>query len=459
MMRFLLFVSMIVVSVSPVVRCARPEAERSITDSATVSWEVRITEPASGLVEVRGRIPGEAIDGSSLILRFLDLRRFPEGLHSLEARSVGQALTVETGGPSEEHVRRVATDGTSEVVEIEYTIDPTYYPPGSRVENVADARSRVGGELAVLRSTSLFPALNIDPHPAHVTFVLPEDWVAVAPWRKASDGLAVDPEDGTSVEYIGVGPLEVRELRIEDTTFRVATVSEQAVLNLESVAAAIQYHVDLLGAPPTRCSGGRAVIIVTSRFMRGGAAGRCSIVQSPSPEVLSHEVFHWWTHAALVRPEARWFSEGFTNYYGIKAARESGLMSEEQAALCLADLWGEMLFLEAERRQSLSAASVDYDSDGRARRLVYSKGTLFALDLDRNLQERSRSLDEAMGAILSEARRSLTNVDLLELFNRVYGNGVDAEFDAYVENNEALPALGLGPATGRSGCARYLPDN
>jgi hypothetical protein len=461
MRRYVLFVGgLVVVSVMLVmVWRTGPQADGSGFAASNVTWQVEILEPVTGLVQVRGEIPGEAIDGSLLVLRFLDLRRHPEGLRSLRAWSGDQALRVDSGRPSEEYLRQVHLDGGSESVLVEYTIDPTYYPPGSRVERPADARSRVARDLAVLRSSSLFPVLNIDPLPTRMTFALPDGWVAVAPWNAVADEFWVDPDGGSRVEYLGVGPFEVRELSIGDAAFRVAAIPEQTQQNTEGVAGAIRYYADLLGAPPSRCAGVRTVIVVPPNFMRGGAAGRCSVVQSPSPEVIAHEVFHWWTHAQLVRPEARWFSEGFTNYYGVKAAREGSLMTEEQAALCLADLWGEMQFLERDGPLSLSAVSADYDRDSRGKRLVYSKGTLFALLLDRELAKRQRSLDEAMRVILSEARQGITNSDLRELFDHVYGDAVDASFEAYVQGGEALPDLGLGPATGRSGCARYLLED
>jgi metallo-beta-lactamase class B len=193
--------------------------------------------------------------------------------------------------------------------------------------------------------------------------------------------------------------------------------------------------------------------------MRGGAAGSRSIVQGPDAVTLAHEVFHWWAHAGLVRPEARWFGEGITNYYGIECASKTSLITEDDAMGCLADLAAEMRFLEQDGVRSLSSVSDEYARDGRARRIVYSKGTLFGLFLDRELAGRDRDLDEWTGNVLSQKRRDLTNADLRRLFEDVYGASAARSFDAFVTEATALPDLELGEATGHSGCARYLPGS
>ena len=85
--------------------------------------------------------------------------------------------------------------------------------------------------------------------------------------------------------------------------------------------------------------------------MRGGAAGDHTIVQSSSPQVLAHEVFHWWNDATLTARDASWFREGLTEYYGIRVAREAGAWTAEAEMACLADLDARDAAARAGRRR------------------------------------------------------------------------------------------------------------
>ncbi|MFQ5568161.1 MAG: hypothetical protein ACE5G0_00715 [Rhodothermales bacterium] len=437
----------------------QPTMESTASSLAPLHWFVRIAEPRSGLVHVRGEIPAEALDSlASLTLRFADHKRRPEGINTLRAWSEHRPLKIEQPSELAANVWHLELDHPTAPVVVEYTVDPTYYPPGSRAEHPEDARSRVSEAFAVLRTTSLFPALNVPNGPVRISFTVPEGWIVATPWQTDADGFATASTDLHRVDYLGVGPFEIRELRVGETLFRIAVPRQETRLTADDAVIVIQFELDLIGTPPPGNHAVRTVIIVPPRFMRGGAAGMHSVVQRPSPEVLAHEVFHWWTHSDLARPEARWLTEGFTNYYGIRVARDTGLMPEEDAERCLSDLFGEMRYLEQDSTQSLATASLRYDRDSRARRLVYSKGALFALFLDQQLALHDLSLDEGMRTLLSEPRQSLTNADLRQLLQRVYAHRMDASFENYVEGKHALPDLGLGDSTGRSGCARYLPN-
>ena len=144
--------------------------------------------------------------------------------------------------------------------------------------------------------------------------------------------------------------------------------------------------------------------------------------------VLAHEMVHWWNHSGLTTAEAAWFREGLTNYYGIELARESGAWSREAADGCLADLEAEMRLLERDGAASLADASRAYRQDPRLRRLVYSKGTLFSMLLDRELAGAGRSLDESVRALLANGHRGLTNGDIRDVLSRTYGGLIDPTF-------------------------------
>lgn len=435
--------------------CSPPVAAPRV-HGANVQYEVRVEASGSSLVRVRARVSPEALAGvRALALRFRELDRNPGALTDLRAWSADEPLPVDVD-PERSAARTIRLRVIGKPVILDYTVDPTFYPPGSTASgNPAEARARVGSEMAVLRTSSILPVFEPGFASARVTFDLPPNWVAVTPWARDSSGFWLSAEDQSAVDYLGLGPFVVRELAVAEAPFVIAAARDTNHQGAQRAAVLIQYFLDLVGPETLRGTGPRSAVIVTSDFMNGGAAGNRSIVQGPSVIVLAHEVFHWWTHSDLVRPAARWFSEGFTNYFAIKAASEVGLITPEEAGQCFADLLGETRFLESSGRRSLADLSDDYSRDSRAQRLVYAKGTLLALLLDRELATRGHSLNQVIRTILTQRRTQLTNADLRQYFLREFGSGAAESIDLFVSSATALPELGLARATGNSGCARY----
>jgi hypothetical protein len=351
--------------------------------------------------------------------------------------------------------RRVELTDSSGALVVDYTIDPTFYPPGGGPERPSDARSRMTSGLAILRTASVFPEMAPSGFAWRVNFDLPEGWVAVVPWSHDGSGYHVGSESYESVEYLGFGPLEVQSVSGHGSAISVASLPGDRRFSVEQVLSVVRDIQVRLGAEDN--GGHRVAIVVPAAFMRGGAAGRNSIVQSPSPETLVHEIFHWWNHAGLVQPEARWFVEGLTQYYGLTLAEAAGLLTPDEVNACFADLNAEMRNLEGEGGLSLATASRRSRQDGRASRLIYSKGALFALHLQRELDDRRESLDSVMKVIVNEPMQPLGNEDLQRIFTAMYGQQVSEPFEAHVLGDEPLPDMGMPRATGTSGCARYLP--
>lgn len=420
-----------------------------------IRYEVRVTE-GDGLVRVRAEIPADALSGALvLVLRFRDLRRHPGALKDLRAWSNEKQLSV-AADQQDPGLRTIALTQPPGPVIVEYTMDPTFYPPGSTSTDPADARARLGDGIAILRTSGIFPILAPAFETARVTFGLPPHWVVIAPWTPDGEGFWLSSDDQSAIDYLALGLFEVQEMAAGRMRFVIAAPRIAPSLHAKQVTVLIEYFLSLAATPPRQAAGRRSVTIVPPGFMNGGAAGSRSIVQGPSAIVLSHEVFHWWTHSDLVRPKATWFSEGLTNYFAIKAAQDSGLVTEEAAARCFSDLLAEMRLLERDGPVSLAAASEEYAQGGRAQRLVYSKGTLLGFVLDGELAESGRSLTELVRTVLSQQRTRLTNGDLQRLMHDTYGKPWGSRLDTLVTETETLPELALGPATGESGCARYL---
>jgi hypothetical protein len=428
-----------------------------------VACRVAIDDPASGLATVRLELEDEALrNRRQLTLIFMDARGSARSVRSFEARVDGRVVTPatnqvpatvrgEAGGLSDRvlvFVVPIAPGARS--LAVAYTIDPTYFPPGIDPREPADARSRISADLAVVRSSSLFPRIDTPSAEAKlgVEFDLPRGWLAVTPYP-SQDGRVVVPANlGASVEYLALGPFETRTVAVGGAEVQVATPALVATGDLP-IETIIAREMELLAAPFKR-PGPFLATVVPDSFMRGGAAGDHSIVQSSAPVVLAHEVFHWWNDAALTARDASWFREGLTEYYGIRVAREAGAWTADAEMACFSDLEAEMRRLERDGPRSLKEVSLE----PAAGRLVYAKGALFWMLVDQRLRQSGRYLEQAVRLVVTSPRESLTTADLRTLFSSVYAGAVDEEFDRYVVGANRLPDLGLPPATGRSGCSR-----
>jgi hypothetical protein len=425
-----------------------------------VPCRVIIDDPASGIATVRLELDEAAIrHRDRLVLVFPDVRGSDQMLRSFRAQADGRDVATESRqvsgtrggtGASGDHVlvHLVPIPAGARSLTLVYTIDPTYFPPGSDRTQPADARSRIDAGLAIVRSTSLFARIDAADARLGVEFDLPRGWVAVTPWPSMDGRVVVPAGASASIEYLALGPYETRTIAAQGTEVIVATPALVATGDFP-IEAIIAREMELLAAPFKR-PGPFLATVVPDSFMHGGAAGDRSIVQSPAPVVLAHEVFHWWNDASLTARDAAWFREGLTEYYGIRVAREAGAWTPEAETACLADLEAEMRRIEQGGARGLREASLDPAMS----RLVYAKGALFWMLVDERLRGSGRYLEEAVRRVVTSPREGLTTAELRTLFSTLYSGAVDEEFDRYVLGANPLPDLGLPPAAGTSGCSR-----
>jgi hypothetical protein len=425
-----------------------------------VACLVTIDDPSAGIARVRLELDADALrNRRSLVLAFSDVRGSDHMMRAFDVRVDGRPVAPETrlladaaderaGAAVLVHIVRFAEHATELV--ITYTIDPTFYPTDANRSDPADARSRIAPDLAIIRSSSLFPRIDAGTGPVTLAadFELPPGWVAVTPWPSSGGRVQVPADIGAPAEYFALGPFETRTLTVGSAAVQVATPALVAT-GAFPIEAIVSRELELLDAPFKR-PGPFLATVVPDAFMHGGAAGDHTIVQSSAPHVLAHEVFHWWNDGTLTGRDAAWFREGLTEYYGIRIAREAGAWTTEAESNCLADLEAEMRRLEAAGPRGLRDASLD----PAARRLVYSKGALFWLLTDRQLHSVGRYLEEGVRRVVTSPRAGLTTEEIRTLFSSLYGGAVDDAFDRYVIGADRLPDLGLPAATGRSGCAR-----
>lgn len=414
--------------------------------SPAIAWVVRLTDDG-GAVRVSVQFPPELLARRSTIaLQFVDRLGSPTRLISITARSNERQINVVATGDPRGQTYKIDVTRLPGPLDVDYTIDPTF--PWPLKGQPADARSRATPDMAVLRTSSVFARTDVDA-PTNIRFVLPKGWIAATPWIRDGTGFVIPANGQSAVNYIAIGPFDVREIDSGGDRIRVAVAHGQTDLTVETVAAIVEREVRFFGN--SSLSSG-LLIVVPASFMWGGASGDHTAVQGPRPDVVAHEVFHWWNASQVSRPESEWFHEGFTEYYGLEIAKAAAGYTQEDA--CLADLDAEMRYLEADRPVSLADAS-DSHGDRRMERLLYSKGALLALLLDRQLHTAGRSLDDVMREVLTSKRRGLGNDELEREFARTYGGMVDTILRRYVDNANRLPDLQLGTATGKSGCAFF----
>lgn len=432
-------------------RTTHPDSTPALTAALRGDGVVTIADPASGMAGVRLEFDESALRGRrQLLLAFADAVPHPESIRDLTADLDGRVVAVRTEVLPTALVAVIPVTSGATRLTVSYSIDPTFFPAAVDRSDPGDARSRITGDLAIVRSTSLLPRFDSPGATLGVRFALPAEWTAVCPWPTA-DGRVVVPSDfAASVEYLAFGPLTTSDLAAGAATVRVAS---PVTLNRPSfsIEAILQREIELVGAPLKR--GGLFIAtVVPHAFMHGGAAGERTIVQAPAADVLAHEVFHWWNSSRLTAADASWFREGLTEYYGIKIAREAGAWTDLQADACLADLNGEMRAIESAGSRALREASLD----PAASRLVYAKGAIFWLSAERELHRTGRFLEEAVRRVVTSDREGLTTDDLRALFSGVYDGALDEMFQRFVIGADRLPDLELPRATGRSGCAREV---
>ncbi|RPJ77337.1 MAG: hypothetical protein EHM24_00300 [Acidobacteria bacterium] len=421
------------------------------TSPMVVRAAVDLTAPAAGTAAVRLDFDADALKGRhQLLLGFADAHGGGATLRDVAVEVDGQPVRAALEGYEGALLLRAPLPpGGATAAAIRFTVDPTYYPSGLSPSDrtPADARGRITADLAVVRSTSLLPILDAEGASYQVAFALPEGWTAVAPWPFDGTTFSASVTAAGGPEYLAFGPLHVTDITVGEATIRVAGAPGAG--SEAMVETMVRRIIELLAAPLKR-PGVFVATMVPAGFMHGGAAGRYSIVQFGSPQVVAHEVFHWWNDGSLTARDAGWFREGLTQHYGIRVAREVGATTPGQERACLADLEAEMRGLERAGGRSLVAASLD-PADNR---LMYGKGALFWLHVDGRLRQSGRFLEEAVRRVLTSDRRDLTSDELRSVFSTVYGGLLDEDFDRYVMGAGRLPDLGLGEATGRSGCAR-----
>lgn len=251
-------------------------------------------------------------------------------------------------------------------------------------------------------------------------FVMPAGWDAYTPWGETESRLTV-PGGGLAAlreGILAIGDFVPRRFREGRTDILLATrgtdpAGEDQIEDL--VRDCLRAHTASLGPLPYR----RALIAVLHPFRGEQANGRATanavaLQLSSEPNalawrstwrVVAHELFHFWNGGALAYPlpDDRWFLEGASDYYGLRALAASGRLSLGDFADELALAYDQ---LEGNRWADSSNVVVSRAAgeDAAATTAAYAKGALCAWAVDLRLAPRG-GLESALRA---SARQGVT---------------------------------------------------
>jgi len=234
-----------------------------------------------------------------------------------------------------------------------------------------------------------------------VRFRLPAGWDAYTPWGDADNTIEVP--DGRFARLresmIALGDYVPRHFEgagadVEMVTRGADPAHEDSLefLIRECLAA----HARAVGPAPHE----RLLVIIDHPFRGDQASGETALnatslrlsrdpgaLESRSlPRVVAHELFHFWNGGAvdLSPTSLRWYAEGVTEYFGLRALQVTGRMSPADFASELAGSC-DRLSGNPWADSSLTSLGAGYSRDSQAWSATYAKGLLAAWALDLKL--------------------------------------------------------------------------
>jgi len=313
---------------------------------------------------------------------------------------------------------------------------------------------------------ALFVVPDGQPNDLLVRFDLPDEWHATTPWNALEgeqNSFEVTDEASLTESLVFAGAHE--NVVIERDGFEVlfALGGSSVIARKDQLGATadetFRYYVDLIGGPPRPPPGeatSRILIVMNEASATDGEVigQHISMLLEPEPSdpmalafaqsLFPHELFHLWNGMSIRRdgPED-WFSEGFTNYYTLKALYRSGAVDEERYFAFVNDLYYQRYSAD-DGTGMISMRDAVAEKD-RHWGLIYGGGMFAAMCHDVAIRRRTRnavSLDDLMRTMFERyggSAATYTAADVEGLVSDL--SGVDhADFYArHVHGVEPIP--------------------
>lgn len=163
---------------------------------------------------------------------------------------------------------------------------------------------------------------------------------------------------------------------------------------------------------------------------------------------LVHELFHLWNSEAIRYKHRReqWFSEGCTDYYGIKLAIRAGLIGKSEGVTRMLAPLANYLSAHGLGKRSIRAMCESQQLKMQHYFLVYHGGYVVSLVLDydiRKTTKNQKSLDDLMRWLYQNFDRSKGQLYELEDFitglQEITGKDYTDFFGRYVTGIETIP--------------------
>lgn len=402
-----------------------------------VNYQLVVDDPGSGIATVHMQVRPSRGIALDLFLRDTvldgDIR-----ISDLQVSRNGSPLPHHSLFPGSSDFLRIWLGGSSAPLEVSYRINPTWskgdVPRSYLGERFGYLRGMVTfyspytlADLTAMLQRRELPGNHAGT--AQLTAELPAEWDYVLPWANGSEFPTADLRN----VYLPVGQFTRQTSSIGDSQFMLAQntdVSPDVRASFaELLPALFERAQACVGIAPFSFADHFVVSIFPEEPIHGGAAGINSLISSPEPETLAHEIFHWWNGRTLqFSGDADWVNEGFTSYYAGKLLRQVGYwgdgdwaeyMTRRRQAIDKIAPNGTLNLVEASKQLAKGGSSRDSA-------VVYHGGALVGAWLDRELVDQGRSLDEVW-LPLSKLGRQITTTDFLSVLRDLAGNTLSSE--------------------------------
>lgn len=426
------------------------------------TYEVELTADEPGVIHVTAMLPqtparlqmsgngaGQLPDGWATFVTDLNL-----------TDEAGSPIRVERDGRNAWRVDEGSTGAVRLGYSIELAHDTTDWPGG------IDGAALQLPWGAFFSGRAVFVVPEEASGPTRVAFRTSQEWGVAAAWPSVpgmSDVYEAPTPEALTESYTFIGDHE--GFTVERNGFELAfalggpSVTARAAEFRSMAESVFDYYTTLLGGPPRPAPGEpseRVLTIINEADVTDGEVigSHINILLEPDPDPMgqlfsqfgfTHELFHLWNGKSIRSsgPED-WFTEGFTNYYALKALYQAGMLDEASFLGVLGGMFypryvGDEGYGELSMREA-----VEIDKDGHWG-LIYAGGLFAAVCQDveiRTSTANRRSIDDVMRAMYERYAGSPDEFGVADVERTIAGlseHDPAAFFERHVIGTEPIP--------------------